>query len=535
MTPAEAKETALNYRKVGSASDDCSLIQIYQNNSGDGDLGENDDLSNPPSEAWLETTVALLHSQWPQIPTSAYREKIVHPSHQLNYNLPCSYILLMLSGSQPQVIGHGRLTECYESAGGNAAAVSYIVIDSLFRAQGWGRRLMKLLEDQAVRMGYHFMYLWTTTAIQFYGNIGYRKCQRVSLKRDCLKSLKTEQVQSLETLLVQKSKKRSASDQAVYHETLLLPPASSTAGDQTDTVEDVWMRKRLVEEVASVLVDVTTRQQELADAVRNMMESTQYHRSHEMEGTWYYHVHQVPWQAQIGPSCGLTALRMVREYFLTKQQQHEDVNNRNTNNDDCQNMQFPSLLGEARDRGFTHDGEVFNANHLQTLAKDICGIESEMSSTRTLTGQEICNLLVNSGSVLILPYDSNPRTRLPTQLSGQCAHYGIVVGMLVWIETETKQQQHDNEGNKVTCTEGNKPVINLHKLESGSGFFNSRQPGIENIFVLVQHSLSIKLSIAPWLRFLQSNQQLVSVDERKFGHIMDLNLKDRVLICRGML
>ena len=79
-------------------------------------------------------------------------------------------------------------------------------------------------------------------------------------------------------------------------------------------------------------------------------------------------------QAQIGPSCSLTALRMVHEYFLTRQQQHEDVNNRNTNNDDCQNMQFPSLLGEARDRGFTVEYRLIS--FIPRILGDTCPIRA---------------------------------------------------------------------------------------------------------------------------------------------------------------
>ena len=77
---------------------------------------------------------------------------------------------------------HGRLTECFESAGGNAAAATFIVVDSKYRGQGLGRHLMKGLEKEAERQGYHYVYLWTKTAIPFYKKIGYHECQRVSLK-----------------------------------------------------------------------------------------------------------------------------------------------------------------------------------------------------------------------------------------------------------------------------------------------------------------------------------------------------------------
>jgi hypothetical protein len=51
------------------------------------------------------------------------------------------------------------------------------------------------------------------------------------------------------------------------------------------------------------------------------------------------------------------------------------------------------------------------------------------------------------------------------------------------------------------------------------------------VYLLVQHSLSSKLSIATWSDFMESNQQLVSVDESKYGQ-KDLDLKGRIIVCR---
>jgi hypothetical protein len=47
----------------------------------------------------------------------------------------------------------------------------------------------------------------------------------------------------------------------------------------------------------------------------------------------------------------------------------------------------------------------------------------------------------------------------------------------------------------------------------------------------VQHSLSQSLMIAPMSEFWESNQQLLSVDEGKFG-MQDLDLKDRIVVCK---
>jgi hypothetical protein len=411
---------------------------------------------------WVRATELVCHN-----PTT--EEKISHTDF-------FSHISLFIS--------HGRLTECFESAGGNAAAATFIVIDPPHRGCGMGSQLMLLLEKEAQRLGYHYVYLWTKTAIDFYKKIGYQESQRVSLKRSCLKILEANQVQTLEALLLKKSKKACTTNKkqpSKPKETILLPP-----GDDDDTdLEDVWLRKRLVEHVGSIHVPLEERLEELKEAIS----------SHPSRRDWYYRLLSLPWQAQIGPSCGLAALRMVREYFWTDSNSPE--------------QQLPSLLGEAQERGYTNDGEIFNANHLQDLADTICGIECDMLTTLELTPKAMDKIL-STGGVLILPYDSNARTRLPTQLLGQSAHYGVIVGLLIGL---------DSSGGK---------GLELNILEDSAIVGNAT-----TIYLLVQHSLSSKLSIASWSDFMESNQQLVSVDEGKFGQ-KNLDLRDRIIVCRTL-
>jgi hypothetical protein len=204
---------------------------------------------------------------------------------------------------------------------------------------------------------------------------------------------------------------------------------------------------------------------------------------------WFYTLQEVPWQAQVGPSCGLAALRMVRDFFRP-------------------HGQMPSLLSEAREKGYSQDGEIFDANHLQLLAENICGLKCEMASFASLTPSRVLSTLSNGG-VLIIPYDSNSRTKLPSKLEGRSSHYGIIVGLLAGFPN----------AQSVEC---------LYPL-------TTEQPLSETaaIYLLVQHSLSSQLVIASWVDFLDSNQQLATIDTAKFG-APKLDLKDRVIICPGV-
>ncbi len=395
---------------------------------------------------------------------------------------------------------HGRLTECFESAGGNAAAATFIVIDSTLRSQGLGRHLMKMLEEEAKRLGYHYTYLWTKTAIPFYQKVGYQECKRVSLKRACLTSLDATQVESLEAILSRKSQQQQHGGKKKQRETILLPP---TNDDEDDHTQDVWLRKRLVEQVGSIRVPLS---EHIDDIKRTIM----VHPLRE-NLDWRYFLLPLPWQAQIGPSCGLAALRMVRGYYFYDQSIDDKVNN-----DVDGQVPLSSLLPEAQERGYTQDGEVFNANNLFDLASEVCGLSCEMCSTQDLDLRRIWDVLRGDG-VFILPYDSNARTRLPARFSGKSAHYGIIVGFLVG-------RNCDKNTNSKT------PALTPLEREDDTAMDYVE---VDSFYLMVQHSLSPKLSIARWSEFAESNQQLTTIDQEKYG-TGDLDLKDRIIILRGM-
>lgn len=362
---------------------------------------------------------------------------------------------------------------------------------------------MAFLEDETKRLGYHYLYLWTKTAIPFYQKIGYRECQRVSLKRACLKALKESQVETLEAILFRKTQQQQQQQHQRgrprnQRETVLLPPSKE---GEDDTTQDVWLRKRLVEHVGSRQLPLSERLDELKEVVANN------HVGQAMY--WRYFLLSLPWQAQVGPSCGLAALRMIHEYYLL------DRNSNENNHDLDDQIQRPSLLGEAQERGYTQDGEVFNANHLLILAKDVCGLIGELCSPQALAPQQICQVLWDGG-VLVLTYDSNPRTRLPALLSGKNAHYGIIVGFLVECKCDTIGSMDDGS---------------LRPLDDVTQFGDCDHGSFH---VLVQHSLSPKLSIAPWFAFVSSNQQLDTVDDNKF-QVWDLDLKNRIILLRGAM
>ena len=530
------------------------------------------------TDSATDTTACFYHDEY-------YRRLIVHHEESYpRYSLACSYILLKQSSKTPTktiVLGHGRLTECYESAGGNAVAATYILIDPKHRGEGYGRTIMYLLEKESLskeRLGcqYHFVYLWCKiSTAPFYQRSGYLPCRnRVSLQRPCLKALTATSVQSLESVLqrhqrhrcavlsttktetvnegnpyfakkvndktdVQRSKNSSSNSSSNNNkklETVVLLPSSEDNRNKTEVInqpvaeEDVWLRKRLIDHVESDFwISVDDRRKEiesyvisinngnviLNDNSTNTIVSNEKGRSHCYRYSW---IPNVPWQMQIGPTCGLTAIRMILDFF------HKPDAGQGGEGSIIFGQ---SLLAIARERGYTNDGEMFDANHLSDLMKHqllACGtsnilwnraataygsMDTILVQTKELSSlsPEEMDCILRKRGLWILPYDSNPRTKLPGKFQGKHAHWGIVVGILYsWETTNTTAKGVNIEENPAISSDCQ---VNL----------------------IVQHSLSSKWAIAPIEKWFDSNNQLVSVNEDKFvvGNEQKLNLKNKII------
>jgi predicted GNAT family acetyltransferase len=394
---------------------------------------------------------------------------------------------------------HGRLTECYDDSGGGsgagrAAAVTYVVVEPSIRGKGFGRILMHQLELEARRLNYHYLYLWTQTAIGFYEALGYVACHRVSLHRDCLKSLAPEQVSNLESAL----SKRFGAKNAVSRdegsaagtdrrsETILLPPEDGCSS------QDVWMRKRLVEKLDPVPVPTETRVEEMRQYVREREAAT------GVPLAWEYFLVPLPlaYHPQVGPSCGLAAIRVVRDRYKSSSEAYDSGN--------------MSLLQLAQNLGMTADGELFDADDLGCLIQRVCRLDNVLVQSFPSI-DEITSILVERNGLIVLPYDSHPGTRLPFLNSGRSAHWGVVVGVLHGLP---------KEGSTEFDTEPTLTPLNGRNVDLSE---------VAETILLMQHGLSRKLAIAPYEDIRSSNAQLSAVDSRKF-HVRNLNLLDRVVI-----
>jgi hypothetical protein len=168
------------------------------------------------------------------------------------------------------------------------------------------------------------------------------------------------------------------------------------------------------------------------------------------------------------------------------------------------------------------------------------------------------------GGFWIIPYDANPRTKLPSSMfQGHHAHYGVIIGIMVVVVAvaptdssgSSSETRHgtNNSSNTSSSDPNGRNVVKLlpllkmddttetttttttttpttttaHDDKVSSDGLSPKQllsttstkkeeDATTIIFVLVQHSLSKELCIAPWHEFVASNQQLISYDESKY-------------------
>jgi len=112
----------------------------------------------------------------------------------------------------------------------------------------------------------------------------------------------------------------------------------------------------------------------------------------------------VPWERQVGPSCGLAALRMVAASAAVRA------------NTDALDV----LLARAKAMGAsTADGEMFDIGDLASLASGALGLRCRVV--------DFVAAPVSATCVVVLPYDKGPGAGRPELRRGRSAHYGVVV------------------------------------------------------------------------------------------------------------
>lgn len=405
---------------------------------------------------------------------------------------------LWLSRASGRCLGHARLAAAATSdrddaAGGRAAVATSIVIARAARGQGCGSRFMCALHAAATQAGYTYMYLWTSDAMPFYARLGYHVTEGASADTAALRKMPTAALSVLEGMLA----RRTAVPSPLECVPTAKQCARSGAMAQAKVGAMIHMRKRLREDLplrsappedallralhwAAARADKTTRTGEFAGSNSNV---------------WRARFVRVARVTQVGPSCGLAALRMARAHADGKGRGRAHVAARS-----CDIPAAPSLLAAAQRRGFSIDGELFDVRHLCTLARVECGLDAEV-----IAWPHASALLatLDAGHLLVAPYDrGDTHNGIPVCRGGARAHYALIVGCARRVSSSGTTAA-DVAAMSIACTTA--PIC-------------GGTVGDSDLIIVAQHGMSTYPVAATFDEWRTSNAQLHAVRKAFMKH-----------------
>jgi N-acetylglutamate synthase-like GNAT family acetyltransferase len=353
-------------------------------------------------EKYAEQAAKIMNRHWTQISEEFRKRKILE--HARNQGFPTS--LLLIDDDTDNVIGHASIASAQESAEGKACVVYSVIVDQTLRGKGIGKLLMGKIEQVAVDMEFAIMYLFTNDQEQFYRKCGFIKAPKVSALGANAHRLNSEQLKGLEALFAQRSAK--------------------VAPEWNADHDSIWMRKIIIESF-SKFVDSYESLWAEAKTISIKKECN---------------VIAIPWQKQIGPSCGILLVRLLRELFTSGYRKSQIVFDSATGElkEQSESIHPPlgisnkiftgSLLDLCKSQKFSLEGEMLNYANLQSIIHQVLPFLSvqsfPISSKSTL---EIINIL-KSGSIILAAYDKDKDNRPTTRPIGesQHAHWIAIVG-----------------------------------------------------------------------------------------------------------
>ena len=239
------------------------------------------------SDRWdlIDQVASLLAEEWPA-QSYASRRAALHSSVQRDTRgLPCH---LCLVGADGIVLAACRIQQACENTDGFSAAVTSVVVKPSARRRGLGRKLLTEAHMVAASLGYGYMYLWTHDQQAFYAACGYQECVKVSLLAPAFALLGQGALQKLESLFAAKAAK-----------------AQNDSAEAVAREDSTWMRKRLLESGAKSVRTPAEMRTLVQDALAGLPTSSESSWALLLTGP-------VEWERQIGPCCGIAALRMAR-------------------------------------------------------------------------------------------------------------------------------------------------------------------------------------------------------------------------------
>eukprot|EP01032_Pedospumella_encystans_P008529 gene8529-10114_t len=291
------------------------------------------------------------------------------------------------------VVGHVKLTPSVQTSSdiyGSAPSgiLTSVVINEAHRGKGIGTLLMRAIEEQALMQGYCTLILWTPNAMNVYSKLGYIPCEprrALTTLVTSIESISAKSISNLEQLFA----KRTATVDSTR-----LDDQHSCEAATNDVQQMVWMQKRIRDEMPLQDIAFPTLVQSIQKSLANTLscesaegavlylhccssstspDATRNSLSLAASGSTEHASLTLPWAQQVGPSCGIQAIRFA-EHILNHANNRSDVVRCVLSSahlpigagvGGCRVM--PSVLTLAIDRQYTEHGAIFNIHHIVDL------------------------------------------------------------------------------------------------------------------------------------------------------------------------
>ena len=403
----------------------------------------------------IPAVCTMLNNQWPR--SDASRIMWLRGSTP---SLPTSYVLV---DTEHNVLGHARVAASLR-VGGTTSCVSGIVTSVIIhpehRRKGMGRSLLSLVEA-CCRHRFGRVVLWTSDQVSFYESCGYVKCSPLRVVSSAASKLDAKGLSALETMLKMRksppvlSKQKSSLPSSTPLSTALSTTATlelseEDTGDGVDSITCTWLSKRVVEHFPTYLME---RSVVSADVRTQLTRQLSPSLSSSGGAALLVLLLDVPNEQQIGPCCGLSAMRCVSEYWRRQRQSSEENAAEKMETERGKNMldsmlhhdpaevlhecrSVPSfgqqnkqekepalattetssnsihnvvklrpnvsMLNTAMERGWTIDGEMFNTIQMAMMAANPCGMAACVY--KTMSVMRLVELITR-GVPILVPFD----------------------------------------------------------------------------------------------------------------------------------
>jgi pyridine nucleotide-disulfide oxidoreductase domain-containing protein 1 len=469
----------------------------------------------------IKDTAIMLNEEWPKI---SLESRIKWLSQSSMNKLPASWVLL----KHGEPIAHVRLSTKYkEDQTVNVSVIATsVVVAKEYRRQGIGKLLLDKMHQCCYNLGYGRVVLWTTDAVDFYVKSGYKKIQ--PLKKEIpgvvTKHFSSKTLSNLHSVLMKKRKN------IVSHNNNNADTDDGTeqveiVDGSADIAKNVWLAFRVRNSFKPFYRTKDSLKKEIQQLINGGYFKQQPTDMHNNETNTVY-INHFPFENQIGPMCGISALNCVKEYFDAEKSKNINVDNsiickiitkiKNGNNNDnnilktyeCKNdsiatlqpmLQENCILEEAITAKLTTDGEMFDIKKLGALASmDACHLNSVIIENMSL--KVILSLLLQRLPILIC-YDRSTSSSIygVTMKKGKAAHWGVIVG---FIDTVNKIKH----GNK---NETKYKYIWLDEADKMQDFdrVDIDKINVDPILIL-QHTMSSQVLLCRWSVLKISNLQI---------------------------